>query len=273
MIKIDRPPAPAFLIDPMGDWQDENERAKSHYANGLAGSFDFKLYSHPRLKDELKKIFVKCAYCESAYAHVYDGDVEHFRPKCRIAEKTPQIPGYFWLANDWNNLFLACQHCNQNRKHILFDDTRLRAYGKLDQFPLSDETRRVTIANDLLDLEEPARLLINPCIDNPSEHLEYEETNAVVRHLSPKGEASIKVYVLQRPMLVQERKKMLIMLFKQIADVKDLLVLRGRYPTDGIIKRLYDKGFDELLEFGNQDRNYAGMCRFFIKKFLVENGI
>ena len=94
----------------------ETARAIEHYNNNVEGTFEFKLYNDTKVKDELKKIFAKCAYCESSYGAVYDGDVEHFRPKGRIKEKDPATPGYYWLANNWDNLFLACQHCNQRRK-------------------------------------------------------------------------------------------------------------------------------------------------------------
>ena len=35
-------------------------------------------------------------------------------------EKEMKVPGYFWLAYAWQNLFLACQLCNQRFKKNLF---------------------------------------------------------------------------------------------------------------------------------------------------------
>ena len=66
----------------------------------------------------------KCFLCESKITHISFGDVEHFRPKGgsrqTTDEKAMKVPGYFWLAYAWQNLFLACQLCNQRYKKNLF---------------------------------------------------------------------------------------------------------------------------------------------------------
>ena len=52
----------------------------------------------------------------------------------------------------------------------------------MNQFPLSDPNKYVRKhdhINGIAD-EEPYRLLLNPCIDNPEEHLEYG-TEGVIR--------------------------------------------------------------------------------------------
>jgi hypothetical protein len=271
MIPIERPPAPAFMTDPNGRWMKETEDAIEHYKDVNADSYDFKLYNDPAVKNELKKVFVKCAYCESSYAAVSDGDVEHFRPKGKVKEKTPQTPGYYWLANNWDNLFLACQHCNQRRKHILYGEEKLEGYGKLDQFPLDPEIHRL-IKPDLLATEEPARLLINPCLDDPTIDLAYEKREAVIVPLTPKGKKSVEVFVLQRPYLVQERKKQLIVLFRQMERVKRELV-RLNNDTSAQQKADFELELKDLMAFTKDEVPYAGMSRFFVKEFLHENNI
>lgn len=273
MIPIKRPAAPPFLIDPEDKWCKETARAIAHYKNGSAESFEFNMYNDPRLKDELKKVFVKCAYCESSYGAVYDGDVEHFRPKGKVKEKHPQTPGYYWLANDWDNLFLACQHCNQRRKHLLFGEDKLEAYGKLDQFPLEPEDKRLSDPGGDLDEEEKARLLINPCKDKPEEHLSYENREGVIVPLTRKGEASVKVYVLQRVLLVQERKKRMLDLFTQMFRVKRELEEMNTSPADAQKKKRFEFELDALMKFTSANAPYAGMCRYFVKAFLKENGL
>jgi 5-methylcytosine-specific restriction endonuclease McrA len=273
MISIKRPPTPEFLLDPLKKWEKEKQSAINHYANGSTStSFEFETYNDSMLKDELKKFFTKCAYCESSYGAVYDGDIEHFRPKGKVNEKSPQTPGYYWLANDWDNLLLACQHCNQRRNHLLDGETSLKGLGKLDQFPLSDETKRVSTHLELLDEEEKVRLLLNPCKDRPEEHFEYENTEAVIRPITKKGESSVRVYALQRPLLVQERKKRLKQLFHQMDIVKREL---ERFNVDGsdIQKKLFARELDFLLNFTKSESIYAGMCRYFVKSFFSENGI
>src|SRR5690348_12456883 len=125
------------------------------------------MYNDVAVKNELKKVFHKYAYCESSDGAVCDGDIERFRRTGRLSEKNPKSPGYYWLANDWNNFLLSCQHCNQRRKHLLFGAEKLELSGKLDQFPLSDETKRVSKSGKSMAQEEKVRLLINPCIDKP----------------------------------------------------------------------------------------------------------
>jgi len=50
--------------------------------------------------------------------------------------------GYYWLAYTWANLYPSCVFCNQRRKdQPTFDAPVLGpATGKLDQFPVADET-------------------------------------------------------------------------------------------------------------------------------------
>ncbi len=272
MIFIKRPKAPPFMTDSNDRWKTETGDAIAHYAAGNTESFEFKMYNDKAVKDELKKVFPKCAYCESSYGAVFDGDVEHFRPKGKVKEKNPQTPGYYWLANDWDNLFLACQHCNQRRKHILYGEETLEGYGKLDQFPLKPETKRLKKHTDKPSKEEPARLLLNPCIDDPAKHFEYEDKEGVIVPLTPMGEKSVEVYVLKRPYLVQERKKRMILLFRQMERVKREM---GRLDTynSATQKNEFDKELEDLLAFTNPAAEYAGMSRFFVKKFLMENGI
>lgn len=267
MIKIKRPPAPAFLTDEEGKWVEETEKAKAHYGSGKTSTFKFKMYSDTKLKDELKKVFVKCAYCESTYAHVSDGDVEHFRPKGKVNEKNPQKPGYYWLANDWDNLFLACMHCNQRRRHLLYSEATLESYGKLDQFPVSNEAKRLLKPTDKLSEEEKVRLLINPCVDEPSDDLAYEDKEAVVVPLTEKGEKSIAVFVLQRHLLVQERKKQMLLLFQQMERVIREL-RRFNQDHSAAQRSIFENELNILISFTEKEKPYAGMSRFFVKKFL-----
>lgn len=271
MIRINRPNAPTFLTEPGNKWHAEIDRAKIYYNSGANKSFEFEMFNDPKLKDELKKVFVKCAYCEHRYGSGYDGDVEHFRPKGKIKEKKPQTPGYYWLANDWDNLFLSCQHCNQKRKHLLYGSTKKESYGKLDQFPLRSELRRMLTPEGDIAEEENERLLINPCKDNPDIHFEYEKTEGVIIPLTDMGEVSVKVYALQRYLLVQERKMVLEKLLSYMEIIKLELEEINEKGIDEGKKEKLNKMLEALMMYTTDEAPYAGMCRFFIKKFLVEN--
>ncbi|TGD76907.1 hypothetical protein [Hymenobacter wooponensis] len=273
MIYLERPPAPAFLLADNNKWLLEIEQAKTHYANGIVDSFKFNHYSDSLVKDELKKVFPKCAYCESSYGAVFDGDVEHFRPKGQVNEKSPKAPGYYWLANDWDNLFLACQHCNQRRRHLLDGANKPESLGKLDQFPLKSERYRLKAPTGNFAREEEARLLLNPCKDDPKVHLAYEPEEAVVVALTVMGAESVKVFALQRPLLVQERKKRLYEVSLQLKRVKRALERMNRHPTDPTDKDEFEEEFAVLLGYTDTNASYAGMCRFFIRKFLKDNNL
>jgi len=53
-------------------------------------------------------------------------------------------PGYFWLAAQWDNLFLSCNDCNGERAQVELPSGSERLMGKLDRFPLTDETKRAS---------------------------------------------------------------------------------------------------------------------------------
>jgi hypothetical protein len=95
-------------------------------------------------------------------------DIDHFQP----LEKAPQ------RAFEWLNHLLACSHCNSNVKR--------------SQYPVDGEG---------------VCLLIDPTTEDPATHLmlllksgEYAPVDG-----SPKGEATIKVFGLNRPDLIRGR--------------------------------------------------------------------
>lgn len=116
------------------------------------GTVKFKfakgIYGHPAVKEALKSAqHHKCCYCEARFDANYGGDVEHYRPKGAVgAGKTKIVPGYYWLAYVWSNLFYACADCNQYRKRAAF--------------PLADEARRARSHHDDEALESP--LILDP---------------------------------------------------------------------------------------------------------------
>lgn len=120
--------------------------------NFCAGTVTFKfskgIYGHPAVKEALKSAqHYKCCYCEARFDANYGGDVEHYRPKGAVgAGRTKIVPGYYWLAYAWSNLFYACADCNQYRKRAAF--------------PLADEACRARSHHDNETLESP--LILDP---------------------------------------------------------------------------------------------------------------
>jgi uncharacterized protein (TIGR02646 family) len=160
---------------------------------------DKAIYGHAEVRKALERLFYgKCAYCESKMTATADWDVEHFRPKGRVAE-CEDHPGYYWLTYVWENLYPSCQHCNQRRKdRPQWEDTReLPAGGKVDQFPLSDENTRAL--DPSYDIHAEQRLLIDPCLDDPEDYLGYDPTGQIFSlNDKAKGEKTIEVFHLFR---------------------------------------------------------------------------
>lgn len=209
-------------------------------------------YKTGSVKRALERLFRgKCAYCEHKPAVGAAWDVEHFRPKSAVVEDSDH-PGYYWLAYTWTNLYFSCALCNQSRK-----DPKLwgeaggdgAASGKIHQFPLSDPTTRVMAHDAAQDLDDEARLLIDPCADEPADHLKFLATGQVEHH-DAIGEKSIEVFNLNRRRLRRARKR-------RIAQVVVLEQLRRGAAADDAQKL---KDFlDEY--FYREDAPYAGAAR------------
>lgn len=164
------------VIKPNKRWfNDAKKKTKTAIADGPTHDVsDF--YKHQEVKKALEKLFYdKCAYCESNITVAGPWDVEHYRPKGRVAER-PDHPGYYWLAYTWENLYPSCQFCNQSRKdQPRYDDPTMGdAQGKLDQFPLENENTRAMTPDHDISLEKPLMLDPNNKEDDPEKHFTYD---------------------------------------------------------------------------------------------------
>ena len=107
-------------IEPHSSWKTaaatKTTRAIADHADP---DFEFtSTYKTASVKRALEKLFRgKCAYCEWKPGAGSSWDVEHFRPKGRVAERA-EHPGYYWLAYTWTNLYFSCQMCNQSRTDV-----------------------------------------------------------------------------------------------------------------------------------------------------------
>ncbi|HEX9921274.1 MAG TPA: retron system putative HNH endonuclease, partial [Anaerolineae bacterium] len=130
---------------------------RQHRQGGLKPSRTlWNKYNKPYVRDTLKEMFHdKCAYCEAKITHVAYPHIEHYRPK----KKYPQY------TFEWKNLLLACGICNGSAH-------------KGDNFPLQDG-------------DEDNPLLLNPCEDDPAQHLQFEYARVVP--LSERGRQTCKL--------------------------------------------------------------------------------
>lgn len=165
---------------------------KAYDTGAMRFAFNRAIYGHASVKKALKEAqHHKCCYCEARFDGNYDGDVEHYRPKGAVeAGGVKILPGYYWLAYSWPNLFYACADCNQ--------------YSKRAAFPLANEADRARNHHANLAFENP--LLLDPSGPrNPRQHIRFNDD--VPTWTSPAGKETISRIKLDREGLSLSRLK------------------------------------------------------------------
>ncbi|MER8710160.1 hypothetical protein NKJ81_31440 [Mesorhizobium sp. M0018] len=253
-------------------------------------TFDFSAYSDEAVKYALDKLFFgKCAYCESRYANQAPADVEHYRPKGRIAG-VANHPGYWWLAMVWDNLLPSCIDCNRRRWQDLpkFPVSLVQllsapemqgakaSLGKQDLFPIAGAARAMA---DFPGIDEQPDL-INPCVDDPEEHLVFHIDRGDPLGLvlptfkdnvpSRRGLTSIHVYGLNRLGLVQERTRVLrkldflSRLIDEIGKISETLLASLDQQTKTMGARLdllVNQILDEIRAMAEPDQPYSSLVK------------
>lgn len=256
-------------------------------ATNAQENFDFTVYKHDTVTSAVNLLFdYKCAYCETYYGSLHPVDVEHYRPKGAVilAAKLTK-PGYYWLAATWNNLLPSCIDCNRERHHRHKDRTISKS-GKGNHFPLADESRRARMPHREVD-ESP--LLLDPCSCNPSQHLEFitrrilqpdgtSRTVSIVRprdvagHEDKLGRASIDIYGLNRPLLVDDRTRRAIEVLEQIDLLNDIISKSKAHPMvnfdDTIVREI-----QRLEKYARPEERFSAMARALIDEFRAKSGI
>ena len=251
MIRIKKPRKIPEILKNKG--KKEKLKMCKAYENEGVTEFEFnqKIYADKTVKETLIKAqHDKCFLCESKITHIDYGDVEHFRPKkayCQSEEENLNRPGYFWLAYDWKNLFLACKLCNQRHKRNLF--------------PLENPIERSVSPSSDLKKEKP--LFINPAEENPEKYISFriDEQIGVIPYPiedNPKGSTTIKNAGLNRLKLCERRfehSKDFITLFK-------LASMNLPQPESDQAKVILQKRIADHIK---DSAEYAGMFRSLVK--------
>ncbi|MEM6719600.1 MAG: hypothetical protein AAF611_09810 [Bacteroidota bacterium] len=289
MIFIDRTSVetPEILKDGSEKLKKELDEAIAHYTDAEKSkkAYKFKVYSHTMVKNTLIKMGNgKCAYCESDILATYVGDIEHFRPKGEIEELKAtgnSKPGYYWLAADWNNLLFSCRNCNQKSKQSTAFVEEAKSMGKMNQFPLFDESKRVRSHEDDIEEEEKVRLLLNPCKENPEDYFKYDINSGVIQakqrdeFLKQRAVSSIKVFGLQRVPLVMEREKRAILISAQMQRVEEAFINYNDFIDDPNrserFAKVLQREMETLQSFLEPTQEYLGLARQMIGKFMKKN--
>ncbi len=284
MIKIDRSKvaAPKVLTDPDSPGKKEHIRAIDYYAKHLdqKKTFPFKIYKSLEVTDALDELFHhKCAYCESKYGATQKVAVEHYRPKGSVLMNGQlNKRGYYWLASDWDNLLASCTDCNSPRKQKVYG-ANAEVLGKGIEFPIEDEAHRATNPGEETQ-EHP--LLINPCCDDPDNHLVFDVTTddeVIVRPAlkptgeeSPIGKETIRVYGLQRLGLVWARRDRIKLIRAQITRLNKITVRLNKNPGDQSITDEMESEMLILQQLLEDDQPYVGMARQYVARYFKYPG-
>jgi len=258
MIKVDRSrvrPPSILAIDPNSPGQRELAEARAFFRRPLSvrrqERFHFKVYMHREVRDALMELFHgKCAYCESKIAATQTGDIEHFRPKGSVVE-SPDHPGYWWLANIWENILISCMACGRSQVQEGVNG------GKANRFPLEDERMRAFKEGEETR-ERP--LLINPCEDTPEEHLVFNDDGTVVSE-TLRGKTTITVLGLNRKMLIDERAGAARDVHRLIASLRSMEHSLIDSPADASTGTRFRELIDELRENAEPWTEYTALRR------------
>ena len=199
MIHIKRGKAPNALSSPkvkaeikaMSDFylRPHEERAQHRYPFKLVPSRE------ERVREALAMMFHrKCAYCET-YMSSESGEIENFRPKAGAVGTDGSFSPdhYWWLTFEWDNLLIACGQCNRS---------------KANRFPVKNPRAAPGTRGKKLRTEEP--LLLDPCDEEVyPEHLLVFDALGTVASNDERGRVTIECLKLNRPSLVEARRKAL----------------------------------------------------------------
>jgi uncharacterized protein (TIGR02646 family) len=248
MIRVDRSthPAPSVLLSPAVDaaYQEAERYFASDEPRAKQVEFKFEeqraLYGDRSVREALNELFAgKCAFCESYVGVSAVAIMHHFRPKQEAVSVDGDVsrPHYWWLAYEWDNLYQSCQRC---------------ATSAGARFPVRGRRAVVRARGKTLRSREKA-LLVDPCWDDPDEHLIFDD-EGVVAPRTPKGEHTIDVYNLNRAALVDARRA-------AISDALNAARVQLELSAPG--------GLEPLL---SPTRQYAAAVRQAISRFTEARG-
>ncbi|KPA19397.1 hypothetical protein MHK_000383 [Candidatus Magnetomorum sp. HK-1] len=209
---------------------------------------DFESYLNmEEIKDALWKAQCgKCCYCERE-RDTSELEIDHFRPISSVFEDDKH-PGYWWMSYDWNNLFLICRSCKEQKKN---------------KFPLLNDGIRAINPDDNLSDEKP--FMINPADENPEDYIgfDWDSTKLCVKAvgLDKDGRGQKTIYELtaiNNTFVIEERAKQLDDL-NSIADLCKIAELKNSMPE--LIRCV-----KIIISFTKKTHQFSSFYKSFFKK-------
>ena len=219
--------------------------------NRVPGAQDFTpVWRNEKVRDALVSMHRgRCCYCERLRDTPRESDIEHFRPKTEISDEDPSKPGYWWLAFEWDNLFLACKTCNESYKKTQFPIAGTRARGSGDSL----EAEKALLLDAAADDPEAA---IGFDFRTPDDVLAYG-----VGEEWQRGNTTIEVCGLNRSRLRRER--------NQTRQTLALLVLMMVHAQQNSVTTTIEKVGKRIREMtsSKSEVNFVGMRRAFFHTY------
>jgi uncharacterized protein (TIGR02646 family) len=249
VIRINKPKAAPVKLAKEGKAK-TNAHLREYKQNPLdyqSGQKKLKFISKIYGDSSVKKALIlaqhkKCCFCERLVGD--DGDVEHFRPKsayCQQKGEKFERPGYYWLAYDWDNLYLSCSSCNQRQKGALF--------------PLLDPQKRAHLCGNNIGLEEP--LFIDPGKEEPSRHIGFRGEVPYPVAGSAKGKMTIEMLKLNRSILNDAR----LVHLQNLKTLYEVVEISAAKPQDKELQDLALKADGILQNAVSEQGEFAAATR------------
>lgn len=255
------------------DWKGRATDLLNQLSNAEDGVARHKILTDPKnriwseLKVELRDLSNgKCWYTEAKQLGT-DVDVDHYRPKGRVAELVaadPAHPGYWWLAYEPENYRYSCIVANRRRHDI---DTG-RTGGKADHFPIQHEADRAYASTADYGAEKP--LLIDPCKPYEPELITFKDDGEAMprfpadpayKHV--KAAKSIELYSINHSDFVSAR----LDLRDRINDLKkDAKRFYSKLETgDAVHESAYSQAIAELAKLRSASEPFSAFCAALIE--------
>lgn len=148
--------------------------------------------------------------------------------------------GYYWLAYDWENLFLSCQICNQRFKKNLF--------------PLENPHSRAKSHKD--DLSQEIPLFINPAAENPEDFISFRGVIPFAIEGILKGEVTIEQAGLRREELKENRRE----LYEVVKSLYEIAHGHPDFPPE-IKEKAMKELSNKLARCQSSEHQYSAMFR------------
>lgn len=226
------------------------------------------------VKAELAKLSNdKCWYTESKQQGT-DTDVDHFRPKKRVAKvkgNDNPHPGYWWLAFGLANYRFSCIYANRGRRDIESGDVG----GKADHFPLVNEENRTWTPD--CDCNEEQPLLLDPCKATDVTLITFKEDGEAMplfdkNHRArafERADISIVLYNINNSVFVRARLELRDRINSLLGDAKRFF---SKLETgDATHAHGYERAIEQLLELIDEQAPYSGFCKAYIENHRHED--